>query len=300
MAPFYKFCRASSFFRISRTGRPANLFTLDQWIEDYGEDSDFMRIRVRGEFPRSGSSQLIPPDLVAKARRSKARRSKAQGFEKLPIIMAADVARFGDDQTVIGMRQGRKFQILGKYRGLDTVQVAERIISFRDKHSPDAIVWWISSGTTVTARACSSSTVANAPATSTCTSIAAAKSGDSCATGSTTAVWKSLATRELEVDLTGPEYGFSSKNQIQLERKEDMKRRGLASPDPWRLLGHDVCRRHRLPQPEHTTIGLPLSLGERMDGILRRCKPVFLKMHMCILLASRRALLEISAFCVLV
>ena len=36
---------------------------------------------------------------------------------------------------------------------------------------------------------------------------------------------------ELEVDLTGPEYGFSSKNQIQLERKEDMKRRGLASPD---------------------------------------------------------------------
>ena len=67
-------------------------------------------------------------------------RTKAQGFEKLPIIMAADAARFDDDQTVIGMRQGRKFQILGKYRGLDTVQVAERIISFRDKHSPDAIV----------------------------------------------------------------------------------------------------------------------------------------------------------------
>ena len=36
---------------------------------------------------------------------------------------------------------------------------------------------------------------------------------------------------ELEIDLTGPEYGFSSKNQIQLERKEDMKRRGFASPD---------------------------------------------------------------------
>jgi hypothetical protein len=39
------------------------------------------------------------------------------------------------------------------------------------------------------------------------------------------------ADPELEVDLTGSEYGFSSKNQIQLERKEDMKRRGLASPD---------------------------------------------------------------------
>ena len=99
------------------------------------EDSDFVRIRVRGEFPRSGSSQLIPPDLVAKAR-----RTKAQGFEKLPIIMAADVARFGDDQTVIGSRQGRKFQILGKYRGLDTVQVAERIITFRT--SIHLTPWW--------------------------------------------------------------------------------------------------------------------------------------------------------------
>lgn len=36
---------------------------------------------------------------------------------------------------------------------------------------------------------------------------------------------------ELEADLTGPEYGFSAKQQIQLEKKEDMKKRGLASPD---------------------------------------------------------------------
>ena len=36
---------------------------------------------------------------------------------------------------------------------------------------------------------------------------------------------------ELEADLCGPEYGFSGKQQLQLERKEDMKKRGLASPD---------------------------------------------------------------------
>jgi hypothetical protein len=36
---------------------------------------------------------------------------------------------------------------------------------------------------------------------------------------------------EIETDLTGPEYLFSSKNQIQLESKDDMKRRGLASPN---------------------------------------------------------------------
>jgi hypothetical protein len=36
---------------------------------------------------------------------------------------------------------------------------------------------------------------------------------------------------ELEQDLTGPEYYFSNKNQIQLEKKDDMKSRGLSSPD---------------------------------------------------------------------
>jgi hypothetical protein len=46
-------------------------------------------------------------------------------------------------------------------------------------------------------------------------------------TGSTTEVLSS-DDPELKVDLTGPEYGFSSRNQIQ---KEDIKRRGIASPD---------------------------------------------------------------------
>ena len=36
---------------------------------------------------------------------------------------------------------------------------------------------------------------------------------------------------ELEIDLTSPQYGYSNKQQIQLEKKEDMKKRGLASPD---------------------------------------------------------------------
>jgi len=58
---------------------------------------------------------------------------------------------------------------------------------------------------------------------------------------------------ELEVDLAGSVYGFSSKNQIQLERKEDMKHRGLASPDLGDCLamtfGVDVaCRTQRTSQ----------------------------------------------------
>ena len=41
--------------------------------------------------------------------------------------------------------------------------------------------------------------------------------------------------------MTGPEYAFSNKNQIQLEKKEDMKKRGLASPDLGDTLAMSFC-----------------------------------------------------------
>ena len=41
----------------SRQARKANGAQLKRWVEDYGEDSDFVRVRVRGVFPRAGNSQ---------------------------------------------------------------------------------------------------------------------------------------------------------------------------------------------------------------------------------------------------
>ena len=37
------------------------------WVHDYGEDSDFVRVRVKGEFPRSGSMQFIDSERVQQA-----------------------------------------------------------------------------------------------------------------------------------------------------------------------------------------------------------------------------------------
>jgi hypothetical protein len=56
----------------SRTAKKANRAQLDQWVQDYGEDSDFVRVRVRGMFPRAGSVQFIPNDLVRNAMQRKA------------------------------------------------------------------------------------------------------------------------------------------------------------------------------------------------------------------------------------
>ena len=119
----------------SRTVEGTNKEQIQKWVEDYGEDSDFVRVRVRGEFPRAGSSQFISSDAVAACR-----KFKSESVSGLPKVLSIDVARFGDDQTVIGYRQGRKAVILEKLRGKDTVFVAERVIHWQQKEKPDATV----------------------------------------------------------------------------------------------------------------------------------------------------------------
>lgn len=218
----------------SRTVEGTNKEQIAKWIEDYGEDSDFVRIRVRGEFPRAGSTQLIPSDTVAMAR-----RYRAEGFTSLPKILACDVARYGDAQTVIGLRQGRKSVILAKHRGLSTVQTAERLIAFIQSEAPDATV--------VDGDGLGAGVVDQLQYRGYGHKLFEFHGGERAADCNAyfnrraecwglMRDWLAAGAEipddpELESDLTGPQYGFSSKQQIQLEKKEDMKKRGLASPD---------------------------------------------------------------------
>ena len=51
-----------------------------------------------------------------------------KGIESQPVILGVDVARFGDDRTIIRPRQGRKVMVANKYRGLDTMETADSVI----------------------------------------------------------------------------------------------------------------------------------------------------------------------------
>ena len=218
----------------SRSVEGTNKEQIAKWEADYGDDSDFFRVRVRGEFPRAGSSQFIPSDIVAGCR-----KYKAEGYGNLPKVLSVDVARFGDDQTVIGLRQGRKLTILARYRGKDTVQVAQYVIEFIEEHEPDATIVdgdGIGAGVidTLNHRGFSKRLFEF---------HGGAQANDAAAYFNRRAeVWGLMRDwlkegaeipdeAEIESDLTGVQYGFSSKQQIQLERKEDMKKRGLSSPD---------------------------------------------------------------------
>ena len=218
----------------SRTVEGTNKEEIEKWVKDYGEDSDFVRVRVRGEFPRAGSAQFIPSDVVEAARHYKAEETPG-----LPRILAVDVARFGDDQTVIGWRQGRKAVILGKYRGKDTTWVAEQTIKFMEQYKPDATVIdgdGIGAGVVDSIRFRGYTSAVFEFHGGEAAHDSAAYFNRRAEVWGLMRDWLKAGAEipddpELAAQLTGVEYGFSNKQQIQLERKEDMKKRGLDSPD---------------------------------------------------------------------
>ena len=236
----------------SRGIEGTNKEQLDKWVNDYGEDSDFVRVRVRGEFPRAGSTQFIAGDVVSAARH---RRLEPSAYEHQWKILICDVARFGDDQTVIGMRQGYKFEILDKLRGQSVVQTARRVQMRAKEHDVRTIVIdgdGSGGGVVDIVRDEMEAWFSANPARRLMEFHGGMTPLDGFAYFNLRAnMWGLMRDwlhsgqipddPEMESDLTGPEYFFSSKNQIQLEKKEDMKKRGLSSPDLGDTLAMSFC-----------------------------------------------------------
>ena len=109
----------------SRDVSITNKERIKQWEDDYGEDSDFFKVRVRGMFPSAGNLQFIPTAMVQAAQERIPTKDPAD-----PLIIGVDVARFGDNESVIYPRLGydaKSWPAL-RYRGLDTVQLTGKVI----------------------------------------------------------------------------------------------------------------------------------------------------------------------------
>jgi hypothetical protein len=120
---FRKYSHRWKQFKIdTRTSKMANQEQIEQWKEDYGEDSDFFLVRVRGEFPSRSSMQFIPSHLVEDAV-----ANVAPDQRDFPYIVGVDVARSDGDASVILVRQGRKVVQLLRFLGLNGVQLTHKI-----------------------------------------------------------------------------------------------------------------------------------------------------------------------------
>lgn len=108
----------------SRNAKMADKDDIRRKIEDYGEDSDYVRVRIRGELPRASSRALLSVDVVDAMFGLKL---PGVEYEWGPVVLGVDVARANGDQSVILARQGRRVLDIQKFRELDGHQLGARV-----------------------------------------------------------------------------------------------------------------------------------------------------------------------------
>jgi hypothetical protein len=212
---------------------------IEEWAKAYGDDSDFFRVRVKGVFPRVGAQEFISAYLVAEAR---VREAISQRFD--PLVIGADIARFGDDETVIVVRKGRDARSISptRLRGMDTMAVAARIVELAGQYRADAVFidgGGVGGGVVDRCRQLRLS-VFDVQFGGKADRSDMVSQGERYA-NKRAEMWAALRAwlptgaitdnDTLAEQLVGPQYGFNARDEIQLERKEDMKKRGVTSPD---------------------------------------------------------------------
>jgi hypothetical protein len=209
----------------------------EQIIAEHGEDSRQARIEVYGEFPLQGDDQFISAAVV-----DECMERKAYNDPTAPICIGVDVARFGADKSAIAVRKGRDIVALRKFQGYDTMQIVGEVIKAINEFKP--IMTTIDEGglgagvidrlleQQYRVRAVNFGSKADNPV------MWGNKRAE---------MWGEMREwlktahlpkdEDLRADLIGPTYRQNSMGAILLERKEDMRRRGAASPDS----GDAVC-----------------------------------------------------------
>ena len=165
--------------------------------------------------------------------------SKYEVLPGTPKIMGVDVARYGDDQSVIARRHGRVLEPLHKFRGLSTMQLVGEVGTLINKTRPDVV---FVDETGLGAGVLDRLLELGFPAVGVNFGSSPLEENKTLYYNKRAEMWDLMRDwveggcqmphdQELRADLIGPEYGFDSKMRKQLETKESMKKRGLASPD---------------------------------------------------------------------
>lgn len=221
----------------SRTSKMSNKTQIQNWIDDYGLGSDFVKVRVLGQFPAQSDRQFIPAD-VAQLGRGKHLREDQYNFAAK--VLTLDNAWTGGDSIVIGLRQGLAYKRLAKYpRNDNDLEVAGYLAKFEVEHQADAVFIDLGYGTGVYS-------VGKQMNRNWQLIPFGGASPDPGFLNLRAYMWDQMKKwlrdggaypddQMLFDDLVGPEYGVvatgSNAGKTFLESKEDMKKRGLPSPN---------------------------------------------------------------------
>ena len=217
----------------SRTVEGTNKEQIAKWAADYGDESDFFKVRVRGMFPSMSARQFIGEADVAAAY---GKVLRPEQYEFAPKILTVDPAWEGDDEFAIGLRQGLSFRILRTMPKNDNDLVAARVIAdLEDENKADAVFVDAGYGTGIV------SAGQGMGRDWTLVWFAGASADIGCL-NKRAEMWKAARDwlksggalpddPQLRDELQAPEIVPRADGKVQIESKKDMKTRGVPSPN---------------------------------------------------------------------
>lgn len=218
----------------SRTVKISNKAKIEEWLEAYGEDSDFFKVRVRGVFPSASDLQFISTEIADKAQKQV---YKPGQFEYLPVIIGVDPAWTGSDSLEIVIRQGYYMKSLASIpKNDDDWRMAQLIAQFEDEYKADAVFIDMGYGTGIYS-------IGKQLGRKWRLIEFGGKSNDPVYLNMRAYMWGQMKEwlreggsippndQALYDDIVGPEAIIDKNGRIQLESKKDMKDRGLPSPN---------------------------------------------------------------------
>jgi hypothetical protein len=241
----------------SRNSRFTNKTLIEEWRRDYGEDSDWFRVRVLGMPPRASELQYIDQDRV-----NQAQKRMPQTLQDDPLVCGVDVSGGGSAWTVCAFRRGKdarsipRIRLTGEQsrdRNVIVAKLAELLTDPRPDRHVAAMFIDSAFGSPIVERLhvlgfrnvheVNFGSPSHNPHQLNMRAYMWSQMKDWLVTGAIP------DDTQLEVQLTGPGYHINRANKLVIESKQDMASRGMASPDDADALALTFARRVGPPPP---------------------------------------------------
>jgi hypothetical protein len=200
----------------------------------YGSESNAMKVRVYGEFPTAEDDTLISLHAVEQAS-----KRVVEQPEGTAVVWGLDVARYGDDASVLCIRQGRHLQALHSWKKLSLMELAGRVLDLlnsSDEPPEEILVDSIGLGAGVLDRLRELDISARGVNVSESPAMADRYANLRAELWDATKSWFSEEVQipnddSLIADLTAPRYSFNSSGKMLVESKAETKKRLGRSTD---------------------------------------------------------------------